>query len=68
MTMQRYVDSPNPSKFLETNPFGYQLNINHPEILPYYKRFKAWKNLGAFAISDAERIEFERYIINKVGV
>lgn len=49
--------------FIENNPYGYHVNINHPEVKPYYERFKKWKGIRIGAPSDAERLEFEQYMI-----
>lgn len=47
------------------NPWGYQLNVNHPEIKAYYKRFLKWKGIQfGTAPSDEMRHEFEAYMIN----
>lgn len=46
------------------NPWGYQLNVNHPEIKPYYLRFLKWKGIQyGVAPSDELRHEFEEYMI-----
>lgn len=46
------------------NPWGYQLNVNHPEIKAYYKRFLAWKGIRfGQAPSDELRHEFETYMM-----
>ena len=45
------------------NSYGYRYNVNHPQIRPYYFRFK--KSLGVpehIPISDIQRAEFERYM------
>lgn len=44
------------------NPYGYRLNINHPLIRPHYERFKAKCNTPI--LSDAERLEFERIMLD----
>lgn len=52
---------------MEPNQYGYQVNIAHPQILPLYKRFKVWKRIPESSpMSDEERFEFERYILEKV--
>lgn len=43
------------------NPWGYKLNINHPDIKPFYERFLRWKGIKG-APSDKERHEFEAYM------
>jgi hypothetical protein len=64
VNMKRFLDEPNTSMYMEDNPYGYILNVNHPTIRPYYERYKAWKGLGRYAISDTERQEFERYMLD----
>lgn len=52
--------------FIFDNPYGYQVNINHPLIQPLYYRFKNWKDIPrSFPLSDEERFEFENYIKDK---
>lgn len=52
--------------FMFDNPNGYLVNINHPLIQPLYYRFKEWKGIPRrFPLSDAERLEFEKYIKDK---
>lgn len=47
------------------NPWGYQLNVNHPQIKPYYRRFLKWKGIQfGHAPSDELRREFEAYMMN----
>lgn len=49
------------------NKYGYRVNIAHPAVAPLYERFKAWKNIPRCQpMSDAERLEFESYILEKV--
>lgn len=46
------------------NPYGYRVNINHPRINPYYRRYKEWRGIAfAAALSDQERVEFESYML-----
>ena len=52
---------------LGQNPQGFRLNINEPRINDLYRRYKAWKGLtGHFPITDEQRFEFERYVIEKL--
>lgn len=44
------------------NPWGYKININHPQIKPFYERFKKWKGIRVGAPSDKQRFEFEAYM------
>lgn len=43
------------------NKYGYRININHPEIRPYYEHYK--RKIGAIILSDAERLKFEAAVI-----
>lgn len=53
--------------FNENNPYGYRLNVNHPQINELYKRYLVWKGLNyGFPISDAERFEFETLVISEI--
>ena len=52
----------NDSIFAKENPYGYQINVNHPKILPLYQRFK--DKVGERILSDQQRLEFEKHIIN----
>lgn len=46
------------------NKYGYKIAINHPLIRPLYERYK--RKLGERILSDAQRLEFERIIIEKL--
>ncbi|MBP3327855.1 MAG: hypothetical protein J6L91_02995 [Clostridia bacterium] len=55
-----------PDMFTLDNPCGYIVNINHPEILPLYNRYKANKGIPTeCALSDKERLAFEWFISHK---
>ena len=48
------------------NPYGYQVDISHPDILPLYWRYKKWKGIPRWCpLSDEERKEFEAYILGR---
>ena len=48
------------------NKYGYRINITHPKIEPLYKRYKKWKGIADWCpLSDAERSEFENYILKR---
>ena len=48
------------------NKYGYRINIMHPKIEPLYQRIKKWKGVPDWCpLSDAERFEFESYILNR---
>ena len=52
------------SIYLIDNPYGFQININHPKINVLYRRYKEWKGLSRNEpISNKQRFEFETYII-----
>lgn len=55
------------SIFVEDNPYGYRININHPKILPLWQRYKKRKGIPINEpLSDNERFEFEDIILNKL--
>lgn len=56
------------NKFHFDNPYGYKLNVNHPEILPLFNRYKRWKGVPINEpISDSERLAFEALVIKSMG-
>lgn len=55
------------SIFIDDNPYGYRINVNHPKILPLYERYKKWKGISVNEpLSDDERFEFEDIIIKQI--
>lgn len=52
--------SQNDSIYAKPNNYGYKLNVNHPQILPLYERYK--KKLGEKILSDTQRLAFETMI------
>lgn len=49
---------PRPSKY------GYQIRVNHPEILPFYQKFKEDMKIPPWcALSNDERLGFERLVL-----
>lgn len=52
--------TPNDSIYAKENKYGYKLNVNHPQILPLYERYK--KKLGEKILSDTQRLAFETMI------
>ncbi len=55
------------SIFIDDNPYGYRININHPKILPLFEKYKKWKEIPSNEpLADAERFEFEDIIINQI--
>ncbi len=54
------------SMLISNNPYGYHINISHPQIAPLYARFRAWKKIPRMnPLSDEERFEFEGYILDR---
>lgn len=49
--------------FMLFNKYDYLININHPQILPLYIKYKENKIWGP--LSDEERLNFERAICNR---
>lgn len=45
------------SIFAKENPYGYKLNVNHPEVRKFYDFYKA--KVGEFILSDHQRRTFE---------
>lgn len=46
--------------------YGYRVDISDPKINGLYFRFKKWKNIPRWCpLSDAERLEFEEYILGE---
>lgn len=56
-------------KLMSDTPYGYKVDISDPKILLLYERFKKWKRIPLWCpLSDAERFEFEGYILKKKSV
>ncbi len=51
---------PNDSIYARPNKYGYRININHPQIRPFYEHYK--RHIGAIILSDAQRLHFESLI------
>lgn len=47
----------NESIYAKPNKYGYKINVNHPDVKPYYDHYK--RTLGAKILSDSERKRFE---------
>ena len=58
--LQMGLKNPNDSIYAKPNNYGYKLNVNHPQILPLYERYK--KKLGEKILSDTQRLTFETLI------
>ncbi len=39
------------------NPYGYKINVNHPDVRPFYDYYKS--KLGLKILSDSQRLTFE---------
>lgn len=53
--------------YLSNNPYGFKLNINHPQINELYRRYKAWKNIPSdLPLTNKQRLEFESFILNNI--
>lgn len=53
----------NASIFNENNKYGYKININHPDIRPFYEAYH--EKIGvplSIGLSDAQRHHFESLI------
>lgn len=48
------------------NPYKYRIDISHPLIIPHYERFKKWKSIGRWPISDEMRHEFESFMFVEI--
>lgn len=60
------VRPPDDRMFILSNPYGYVVNINHPDILPFYNEYKARKGIPVGGgLSDKERLAFEWFISHK---
>lgn len=51
--------------FNAKNPYGYQINVNHPAILPLYIAYKAFAHHDL--LGDNERADFEKRVIRAVS-
>ncbi len=49
--------------FSLNNPYGYRLNINHPEIRKKYEEYQKWQNLTRHTLREEHRIEFEEIML-----
>lgn len=47
----------NESIYAKPNKYGYIINVNHPNVRPYYDHYK--DTLGAIILSDSQRKNFE---------
>lgn len=54
----------NKSIFNQDNPYGYKINVSHPEIRPLYERYK--QKLNAIILSDKQRFDFEAVIFKMI--
>lgn len=48
------------------NKYGYQVDITKPKYRELYERYKKYKNIPAWCpLSDYERFEFEKFVLNR---
>lgn len=46
--------------------YGYRIDISKPKYRDLYDRYKKWKGIPKWCpLSDAERFEFEDYVLKK---
>lgn len=50
------------SIYNNNNPCGYRYNVSHPKIRELYDRYCAWKHIAGRPLTDAERMDFEKYL------
>ena len=56
----RNKDTAETGQHLQHNPWGYQVNVNHPQVRPFYERYKTQKGIPkSCPLSDSERRQFE---------
>lgn len=64
--LARREDTPQHNGFFtETNPYGYKINISHPQIRPLYERYL--RKIGTPIPSDAERHRFEAIVMHLIA-
>lgn len=54
----------NDTIYTQNNPYGYKINVNHPQIKPLYERYK--KKYNILIPTDEERKNFEDIIIKMI--
>lgn len=57
----------NDSIFVEGNPYGYRININHPQIKPFYEEYH--RKIGVplqIGLTKAQRLRFEAAIFEMI--
>ena len=59
------TENDNNSIYAKPNSYGYKLNVNNPQILPLYERYK--KKLGEKILSDTQRLNFEAIIFKAIA-
>lgn len=65
MINDRTNDTGTVSMYTVNNPYGYRLNLNHPQIRELAKRYCAWKKIRGRPMTDEERFEFEDLVLKK---
>lgn len=51
--------------YIYDNPYGFRLNINHPQVIELMKRYCIWKSIDLWALIHYAEIrkDFERIVI-----
>lgn len=48
------------------NPYGYRVDISKAKNKELYERYKKWKGIPRWCpLSDYERLEFEKFVLNR---
>lgn len=45
------------------NPYGFKVNINHPQVITKWEAFKKYKGIGKYGMTDELRLEFEKIFL-----
>lgn len=59
------IEKDQSSIYAKPNKYGYKLNVNNPQIKPFYERYK--KKLGEKILSDNQRLTFETIIFQAIA-
>ena len=64
-----YIDQRVDMSMFSTGFYGYALNISHPMVADRYRRFIRRRGIpGQYPLSDAEREEFEKEVLQECGI
>lgn len=47
----------------KNNPYGFKVNINHPQVIKKWNAFQKYKNIGKYGMTDELRLEFEKIFL-----